>query len=237
MQRARTVLLAALLAGLGINAAWSATPSFNCRKAQSIDERTICSDARLAELDRAVSKAYGQAKRKFAEEAASIAKETLAERHACGADKLCILDQQVSAIGGFIDLGAKGAVPNWVGAYRLALFQGRQPTSGLPVQVGQCTFTRIASISGRFGPLKPPRDKFDSSGIAITFDDGGAQVSYDYVRDIAQSRVGDQVLLCLVSIPQDCPPGDDRGKFYSGTNLRTKGSWVLPDSQHMCGGA
>jgi uncharacterized protein YecT (DUF1311 family) len=238
MQHARTIILAALLAGLGIGAAWSATPSFNCRKAQSLDERTICGDARLAELDRAVAKAYAQVKKKEPEYAASTAKETLAARQACGADRLCILDQQVRAITGFIDLGAKGSVPNWVGGYRLTLFKGRQPTEGLPGRVAQCTFTKIKSISDRFGgPLKPPTDKFDSSGTGIIFADGGTQVSYGYVRDIARSKVGDRVLLCLVSIPQNCPPGDDRGRFYSGTNVRTKGSWILPDSQHMCGGA
>ena len=31
--------------------------------------------------------------------------------------------------------------------------------------------------------------------------------------------------------------GDERGRVYSGTNLRTRGSWQLPDAQHMCGGA
>jgi uncharacterized protein YecT (DUF1311 family) len=238
MQHARAIILAALLAGLSMGPARAATPSFNCSRAQTPDERAICDDNRLAELDRAVSKAYSQAKKQYAEDALSMAKETLAARQACWADKLCILDQQVSAIDGFVGLGAKVSVPRWVGAYRLSLFRGRQPTNGLPGQVGQCTFTKIASISDRFGGrLKPPQDKFDSSGTAITFADGGAQVSYDYVRDIAQSRVGDRVLLCLVSIPQNCPPGDDRGRFYSGTNVRTKGSWVLPDSQHMCGGA
>jgi len=144
----------------------------------------------------------------------------------------------ISRSGQLPGLGAKGSVPNWVGAYRLTLFKGRQPTEGLPGRVAQCTFTKIKSISDRFGgPLKPPTDKFDSSGTGIIFADGGTQVSYGYVRDIARSRVGDQVLLCLVSIPQNCPPGDDRGRFYSGTNVRTKGSWILPDSQHMCGGA
>ena len=154
-----------------------------------------------------------------------------------GRTKLCILDQQVKAIGGFVDLGAIVQVPDWVGAYRLVLFQGHQPTQGLPARVGQCSYAEISSISDRFGEaLKPPANDVDS-GTAISFTNGGGQVSYDYVPAIARSKVGDQLLLCLVSIPQNCPPGDNRGKFYSGTNLRTKDSWILPDSQHMCGGA
>ena len=63
------------------------------------------------------------------------------------------------------------------------------------------------------------------------------QVSYDEVPDIARSRPGDPIRLCLVSIPKHCPPGDDRGRFYKATNLRTGKSWTLPDSEHMCGGA
>jgi hypothetical protein len=37
------------------------------------------------------------------------------------------------------------------------------------------------------------------------------------------------------SIPKDCPPGDDRGREYTTTNLRTDEAWTLPDSQQMCG--
>jgi hypothetical protein len=43
--------------------------------------------------------------------------------------------------------------------------------------------------------------------------------------------------LCLTGIPDECPPGDDRGKTYKATNLRTKKSWEAMDSEHMCGGA
>jgi hypothetical protein len=51
------------------------------------------------------------------------------------------------------------------------------------------------------------------------------------------ARVGDKVQLCLTSLPQDCPPGDVRGKVYKATDLRTGKSWELPDAEHMCGGA
>jgi uncharacterized protein len=234
----RTVLLGLLVIILSSDRSQAANPSFDCSKAKAPDEQAICSDDRLAELDRLVTEGFRQAKQQDKEGAIDIARDTLSGRQACGAEKLCILDQQVEAIGGFIDLGATVKVPDWVGAYRLVLFQGHQPVKGLPVTVGQCTFTEITSITDRFGEaLKPPsNDSFDS-GTAVAFANGGGLVSYDYEPDVAQSRVGDQVLLCLVSIPTGCPPGDDRGKFYSATNVRTKGSWLLPDSQHMCGGA
>lgn len=104
--------------------------------------------------------------------------------------------------------------------------------------MGQCTVTKIAGISSRFGDeLKPPADEMHSSGSGVSFANKGYPVSYSYVPAIADSRIGDDVLMCLTSLPKNCPPGDDRGKFYAATNLRSKGSWILPDAQHMCGGA
>ncbi len=75
------------------------------------------------------------------------------------------------------------------------------------------------------------------SGSGVEFANGMGQVSYDVLPGIANSRVGDPVRICLVSVPENCPPGDDRGRVYSGTNLRTNETWTAPDSQHMCGGA
>jgi hypothetical protein len=51
------------------------------------------------------------------------------------------------------------------------------------------------------------------------------------------SRVGDRVRICLVSIPKGCPPGDERGRAYATTNLRTGAAWTRRDSAHLCGGA
>ena len=217
-------------------------PSFDCARARALDERTICADARLAELDQAVAIAYGQASaaQSGAGSPRGVAKDGLAARRACGADRLCILDQQASDIEAFASFGSHVPVPPWVGDYRLTLFrsEGKRPTQGLPTRVGQCTISKIASISSRLGDeLKPPARESDSTGSLVQYADGAVQVSYAYVAALGESRIGDEVLICLVSVPQDCPPGDDRGKTYSGTNLRTKDSWILPDSQHMCGGA
>jgi len=217
-----------------------ANPSFDCAKAQTQDEIAICNDARLAELDQAVAIGLGQIAPNDRQAARSIAIETLAARRSCDSNKLCILDQQVTAINSFADLGSQVPVPPWVADYRLSLFRARAepPTSNLPGRVGQCTITKIASISTRFGEeLRRPADDRDSSGSAVSYSNKGYQVSYSFVEPIAGSRIGDEVLLCLVSVPKNCPPGDARGKVYSATNVRTRGTWVLPDSQHMCGGA
>ncbi len=54
---------------------------------------------------------------------------------------------------------------------------------------------------------------------------------------VERSRVGDPAIVCLASLPQDCPKGDERGKVYASADLRTLLAWSLPDAEHMCGGA
>ena len=102
--------------------------------------------------------------------------------------------------------------------------------ASLPTYVGACVKTRIKSIGTRL-------EGAPGSGSAVTFYNGGYQVGYDTVPAIEHSKAGDHVRMCLVSIPRHCPKGDDRGRFYRTTNLRTHKSWKLPDSEHMCGGA
>jgi hypothetical protein len=99
----------------------------------------------------------------------------------------------------------------------------------LPTQVGACSQTTVTDIGYRLGD--------PGTGSAISYGNGGVQVSYDDIPEIHRSQIGDLVTLCLVSVPEDCPPGDDRGKIYRATNLRTGESWEAPDSQHSCGGA
>jgi hypothetical protein len=100
----------------------------------------------------------------------------------------------------------------------------------LPTRIGQCSQTTISRIGTRL-------DDVAGSGSALQFANQGYQVSYETVPQIGRSRVGDPVTVCLVSIPTLCPPGDDRGRIYKTTNLRTRESWQLPDSPHSCGGA
>ncbi len=99
----------------------------------------------------------------------------------------------------------------------------------LPTEIGTCSDTTIAEIGYRLGD--------PDTGSAISYANGGVQISYDTIPEIHRSKVGDGVKLCLVSLPEDCPPDDNRGKVYRATNLRTGESWEAPDSQHSCGGA
>ena len=76
------------------------------------------------------------------------------------------------------------------------------------------------------------------SGTSVNLTNGIYLVSYNDIPELSRdSKPGDTVKLCLLSIPQNCPPGDNRGRVYSLLNYRTSGSVELPDSQHFCGGA
>jgi len=109
-----------------------------------------------------------------------------------------------------------------------------RPQGRLPQRVGLCVETRIKSVETRLVDGSTP---ITGSGSAVTFVNGGYQVSYDTVPAIEHSRPGDPVRMCLISIPQGCPRGDERGRLYKTTNLRTHRSWTLRDAEHMCGGA
>src|SRR6476469_3588054 len=79
-------------------------PSFPCDKAKTLDEKTICSDARLAELDRIQTAAYLVAKPKNDGEATKEARMRLEERSLCGNDRVCLFDSMSAAEG--IDMPA-----------------------------------------------------------------------------------------------------------------------------------
>jgi hypothetical protein len=105
----------------------------------------------------------------------------------------------------------------------------------LPTTVGQCSKTNVSKIGTRLTD-GTTHQNIIGSGSAINYTNGGYQVSYDTIQGIEDSNVGDEVNLCLVSIPTGCPAGDYRGRVYSAANLRTNETWQAPDSEHSCGG-
>jgi hypothetical protein len=111
----------------------------------------------------------------------------------------------------------------------------------LPRRLGDCRQTFIKEIHYRLSAADANGVQIPiaGSGSAVSYTNGGYQVSYDMVPAIHSSREGDPVELCLSFVP-DCrraPRGDVRGRLYRARNLRTGGTWTLPDSQHSCGGA
>jgi hypothetical protein len=100
----------------------------------------------------------------------------------------------------------------------------------LPSKQGQCAITTIKSVGTRL-------EGIPDSGDAVSYTNGGYQVSYAAIPGLKGSKRGDRVKLCLTEVPDDCPAGDDRGKVYKATNLRTHKSWEASNSEHDCGGA
>ena len=215
---------------LPCSAAFAEGPSFDCEKAKKADEIAICDSKLLSELDSLLAFAYEEVQETASkEEAREIARDAMADRGKCGSDADCIMGVQVILLQHFQELGALIEIPDW------ATTEGPvYPPDALPTEIGQCVETAIASITSRF---QADINADQNDGSAVSFENGGFQVSYEKEQSIIRSEVGDRVLMCLVSIPKDCPPGDDRGRIYTTTNQRTNESWTLPDSQHSCGGA
>jgi hypothetical protein len=118
-------------------------------------------------------------------------------------------------------------------------FPGTERISILPAKVGECADTTITSITDRFGAdLTPaPSKKGSDKGTIVRFSNSGVQVSLAKERAVARSQIFDKVNMCLVEIPRDCAAGDERGRLYKTTNLRTGESWSLRNDVKSCGGA
>ena len=121
-------------------------------------------------------------------------------------------------------------------AISLMIGQGQAVAQSLPSRPGRCALTTITDIGYRLVDSRTGKG-IPGSGSAVSFANGGYQVSYDEVSAVTKSRKGDRVYMCLMLIPSNCPTGDNRGREYTTTNLRTMESWTLPDSEHGCGGA
>ncbi len=233
----RLVLLAGLLIGSALAAAPAAAASFDCGKASSPDEKAVCADPLLSELDSRMGKAYKAARAgSFADEAKTASRNFLADRAGCGSERACLIASYVGLLQFFQNVGVSSAAADEVTAETIA--KGNAPRSQeLPKTIGACVTTAIDSIHPRLGDGGPPKDSDYDFGTGVEYADGGRGVSYEREAALLRSQPGDPVIMCLVSIPRGCPPGDDRGRFYIVTNERTGESWTLPDSQHMCGGA
>ena len=189
--------------------------SFDCAAATSRTDRAICANPKLSAQDSALGAAYGQ---RLARDPSvrQIQRAWLAARAAgCGRNVAC-LSAFTAAQAAW--LHSAGSLP-----------------ATLPTTPGYCALTKVKEVTTRLGDS--PGHPVAGSGSDIEETNGGNQVSYEQIPAVDAARAGDAVVLCLVSLPQDCPPGDDRGKVYAGADLRTLRAWSLPDAEHMCGGA
>ena len=236
---ATALLVATLMLGAS-GLARADGPSFDCRKATLPTEKAICADPQMSAIDALVTKAYAGFEPAFGGDKRKIARGLVADRNACGTDAACIVSAQNNALQTY------GFAPPWVQDYNIALIgkkaldaAARNPGNKdqpLPSAVGQCASTHIKTLTTRLGD-DPLETATPDAGSAATFTNGGGSVSYDREPGLAASKVGDPVEMCLIAIPRDCPRDDDRGRVYYSLDLVAKGSWALPDSEHLCGGA
>ena len=97
----------------------------------------------------------------------------------------------------------------------------------MPTTLGDCLNTSVAATA--------PRSANDpAAGYVVTFASGGQQVSSG-LSGLNAGAVGDQVIVCLVTVPESCPANDHRGTIYSGADLTTGFAWREPDSDKLCG--
>ena len=189
--------------------------SFDCAAATSRTDRAICSNPKLSAQDSALGVAYAQ---RLARDPSvrQIQRAWLAARAAgCGHNVACLSAFTANQLAW---LHSAGSLP-----------------ATLPTTPGYCALTKVKEVTTRLED--GAGHSVAGSGSDIEETNGGNQVSYEQIPAVDASRAGDAVVLCLVSLPQDCPPGDDRGKVYAGADLRTLRAWSLPDAEHMCGGA
>jgi len=208
-------------------------PSFDCSRAQKPFEIAICETPDLAEADLLISKAFN--KLRPGDPGRRWVRINNIFREDCGSDPVCILDVQTRALDS-LSASASAVAEKFRRKVEQMAKQGlgRAWRADLPTTVGECRTTRIVDIADRFGE---DIDASTESGSSVSYRNGGSQVSYDKEGALVRSRVGDMVKMCLSSIPQGCPPGDERGRTYKVENLRTGEKWELADAQHMCGGA
>jgi hypothetical protein len=141
----RTIL--AVFIGVGMPAAADErpNPSFSCDKAKALDEIAICSDARLAELDRLRAEDFRKALAADPKEARESAKSRLEARSACANDRVCILDM--------LRYSGNSPEPKWVEGYRAKLVRDVLPSA----------YTRTGGAKGGLSPAAVGRARINPS--------------------------------------------------------------------------
>jgi uncharacterized protein len=191
--------------------------SFMCTSNSSVIENSICTDANLSQKDTEMALIYQQ----------------LLGR------KIFVISKQELIAGQRKWLRDRNACPSLVCLNQIydsrlkILRQYQDSVHEVNVSPPICINTVIAAIGARLEGVG-----LKQAGTRVSYKDYVSGVSYSYIPAISErSKINDPVKVCLVSTLASCPKDDDRGKTYRATNLRTKESWALPDSQHGCGGA
>ncbi|MBG1233598.1 lysozyme inhibitor LprI family protein [Aestuariivirga litoralis] len=232
-------LVVLFLSGIGFATAYADGPSFNCKKASSPDERAICADETLSELDVIIADGYKRMVDKVGKDQANAVNSNFFQaRKGCGARVSCI------GANGLAEIPAIHAIDDSFPTkdQQQTLDAVSYDIVKAETRIGDCVKSEIIELGPRLCTPDASGDcpenlPFDESGNTVTAKDHVYGVGYERDKNLEASRLGDPVQICLTSKPKHCPKGDDRGYMWKWKNLRTGKSWELPDSEHQCGGA
>lgn len=210
--------------------------SFDCEKASTLIENAICNDTELSTLDDSLLFTYKQALAKAgnSENIKQDQKNWLKNtRNKCkNVDCLKKVYQE------------RIELLNDVSNFSSSISQ--QSVNDLPTKIGKCADSFVAEKTTRFEDAVPGEAGGEVNigfanglGVYITevpylSNDANPDKHLYHSQDFVK---GDKVKICLISVPQECPPGDERGKAYSVTNYKNKKTFSGVDSWHSCGGA
>lgn len=224
--------LTGLLAGSIFTCPPAGAASFDCAKAATLVETAICSNQELSTLDDSLTSVYQKAIRR------SQTPDTLKE-----AQRAWLKRRNACQNTHCIKVLYKQRLAELTAAH-----PGPQRAAGLQLltRPGDCMETTIDNKQTRFEGSVPGQP---GGEIAVSLAAGVGlyitaipHLSASQDQDVYMARtrdfaVGDRVRLCLDALPDDCPPGDDRGKVYTVTNLKNQLTFTGIDSWHSCGGA
>ncbi len=210
-------------------------PSFDCKKASTAEEKTICANDDLASLDRMVSDGYQRLVSNLGVEGANkINSPFFLARKKCNSNVECIRSNGLAEVSTIHEMVPEFPTKEQQSSLGWIAYSSLKTH----IKVGDCVNTAISELGPRLcsgdctGNLP-----FNDTGDTIIAENGIYGVSYDRIPGLEASKVGDGVKICLKSIPKGCPANDDRDYNWVWKDLRTAKTFELFDSEHMCGGA
>lgn len=125
--------IAALAIFIFTQEARSDGPSFDCTKAETADEKTICSNPVLAEADLLTTEAFQSARAINRDAALEAARTFIAKRRICATDVNCIAAQQSAVVDAYAALGASVNHPPLLAPAPAPEIPTEQPAADAPI--------------------------------------------------------------------------------------------------------
>ena len=192
-----------------------ATPSFDCSRATAADEQVICSNPRLANLDRMVAAGYQYVRARYgSSEASQIGRSSLQSRRACGTSAACIEQNQLAAIKQYQDLGAPVTAAErqpTTGNLSQALCRVKDPT-GTPLNVRTVPNGDLVDRLTNGTPLQVLDILHDTQGRnwALIERPGGGQAIGWAFRDYIDCPTNRTAQAPTAAVPPSAPPPPPR---------------------------